>query len=815
MGRVTDDSPDLPLSGRSASSTDADSTGDPGAPASPAPEDARRRWEDLATRLREHQFAYYAKDAPTISDGEYDALLRELEALEAEHPSLRVPESPTQTVGGFDVGAVGDPGTRAAGGDVGGSGPGRVATFTPVDHRERMLSLDNVFSEEELREWYTRLVDGLAGVELHFLTEPKIDGLAVNLLYENGVLTRALTRGDGRTGEDVTANVRTIDGVPHRLEQPRDAHDETTDTVPIPELVEIRGEVYFPVARFEEFNASRVEAGLPPFANPRNCAAGSLRQKDPADTASRPLAVIVHGLGARTGFDITRQSQAYEILRGWGLPVSQENRVVDDLDGILGRVAHFGEHRHDLVHELDGCVIKVDEVAVQRRLGSTSRAPRWAIAYKYPPEEVTTTLLDIRVNVGRTGRVTPYGVMEPVLVAGSTVEMATLHNAHEVARKGVLIGDTVVLRKAGDVIPEILAPVVDLRDGTERPFVMPTHCPSCGTELAPQKEGDKDIRCPNSRSCPSQLRERLFGLAARGAFDIEALGWEGVSALLDSGAIDDESGLFDLTADDIARVPLYTRLAQKKEAADPGSVPAPGIIDGRVLSANGHKLVENLDKAKAQPLWRVLVALSIRHVGPTAARALAGHFGTMAAIRAASTEELAAVEGVGPTIAESVREWFDVDWHRGIVDRWEAAGVRMADERDVSIARTLEGVTVVVTGSLERFSRDEAKEAILARGGKASGSVSRKTDAVVVGENAGSKADKAEQLGVPVLDEDGFVQLLAGGLAAVGLGGDAAAGGDDGASSEGASDDDASDDASDDDASDDDAESGARTDGTA
>jgi len=805
MGRVTDDSPDLPLSGRSASSTDADSTadstGDPGAPASPAPEDARRRWEDLATRLREHQFAYYAKDAPTISDGEYDALLRELEALEAEHPSLRVPESPTQTVGGFDVGAVGDPGTGAAGGDVGGSGPGRVATFTPVDHRERMLSLDNVFSEEELREWYTRLVDGLAGVELHFLTEPKIDGLAVNLLYENGVLTRALTRGDGRTGEDVTANVRTIDGVPHRLEQPRDAHDETTDTVPIPELVEIRGEVYFPVARFEEFNASRVEAGLPPFANPRNCAAGSLRQKDPADTASRPLAVIVHGLGARTGFDITRQSQAYEILRGWGLPVSQENRVVDDLDGILGRVAHFGEHRHDLVHELDGCVIKVDEVAVQRRLGSTSRAPRWAIAYKYPPEEVTTTLLDIRVNVGRTGRVTPYGVMEPVLVAGSTVEMATLHNAHEVARKGVLIGDTVVLRKAGDVIPEILAPVVDLRDGTERPFVMPTHCPSCGTELAPQKEGDKDIRCPNSRSCPSQLRERLFGLAARGAFDIEALGWEGVSALLDSGAIDDESGLFDLTADDIARVPLYTRLAQKKEAADPGSVPAPGIIDGRVLSANGHKLVENLDKAKAQPLWRVLVALSIRHVGPTAARALAGHFGTMAAIRAASTEELAAVEGVGPTIAESVREWFDVDWHRGIVDRWEAAGVRMADERDVSIARTLEGVTVVVTGSLERFSRDEAKEAILARGGKASGSVSRKTDAVVVGENAGSKADKAEQLGVPLLDEDGFVRLLAGGLAAVGLGGDAAAGGDDGASSEGASDDDA--------------ESGARTDGTA
>ncbi len=743
----------------------------PSQPAPPPPDDVRRRWDELAEELREHQFAYYAKDAPTISDGEYDALLRQLTELEDEYPALRVPESPTQTVGGFDVAA-------AAEGDTAGAEPvvdeeGDVfVPFAPIDHRERMLSLDNVFSREELAEWYARVTADAGGAELSFLTEPKIDGLAVNLLYENGRLTRALTRGDGRTGEDVTLNVRTIADIPTELTQPHDAHDESSGTVPIPELVEVRGEVFFPVTEFEEFNAARVEQGLAPFANPRNCAAGSLRQKDPAVTASRPLRMLVHGIGARTGFDIQLQSQAYDILRGWGLPVSTHNAIVTDLAGIESRVDYFGEHRHDLEHELDGLVVKIDQIAVQRRLGSTSRAPRWAIAYKYPPEEVTTKLLDIRVNVGRTGRVTPYGVMEPVQVAGSTVEMATLHNAHEVERKGVLIGDTIVLRKAGDVIPEILAPVVDLRDGSERPFVMPTHCPSCGTELAPQKEGDKDIRCPNSRTCPAQLRERLFGLASRGALDIEALGWEGAAALLDTGVIEDEGGLFDLTAADVVRVPLYTRAAKKKELDDSTSVPAPGVVDGRVLSATGQKLVENLEKAKTQPLWRVLVALSIRHVGPTAARALAMHFASMEAIREASVEQLAAVEGVGGIIAESVREWFGVDWHRAIVDRWAAAGVRMADEREQGLERTLEGVTVVVTGSLHGYSRDESKEAIIARGGKASGSVSKKTDVVVVGENAGSKADKAEQLGVPILDEAGFGRLLSGGLAGVGLGAD-------------------------------------------
>ena len=524
----------------------------------------------------------------------------------------------------------------------------------------------------------------------------------------------------------------------------------------MPRLVEVRGEVYFPVSSFEELNAGLVAAGKAPFANPRNTAAGSLRQKDPRVTASRDLRMIVHGIGAREGFDVVRQSQAYEVLAAWGLPVSGRTRVLGTIEEVCDYVQRWGEQRHAVEHEIDGVVVKVDEVDVQRRLGSTSRAPRWAIAYKYPPEEVTTRLLDIRVDVGRTGRVTPWGLMEPVQVAGSTVERATLHNQHEVERKGVLVGDTVVLRKAGDVIPEILGPVVDLRDGSERPFVMPTHCPSCGTALRPEKEGDKDIRCPNSKECPAQLRERLYSLAGRGAFDIEALGAEGVNALLDAGVLTNEATLFSLTAQDVAQVPLFTRAARKTDPQD-------AVVDGRVLSANGQKLVDNLQQAKAQPLWRVLVALSIRHVGPTAARALAAELGSMEAIRAASTEELAAVEGVGPVIAESVKEWFDVDWHREIVQRWAADGVRMADERDESVERTLEGLTVVVTGSLEGFSRDESKEAIVSRGGKASGSVSKKTDYVVVGANAGSKAAKAEELGVPVLDEEGFVRLLAEG----------------------------------------------------
>ncbi|MGB3828921.1 MAG: NAD-dependent DNA ligase LigA [Ornithinimicrobium sp.] len=693
------------------------------------PAQARHRWAELAEEIQGHQFAYYIRDAPTVADAQFDALFRELQALEEEHPGLRTPESPTQRVGGtFST------------------------DFTAVDHRERMLSLDNAFSAEEMQAWAERVERAAGGAEVHFLCELKIDGLAINLLYEEGRLVRALTRGDGRTGEDVTHNVRTIAGVPHRLTPPSQQRE---DDVPIPPMVEIRGEVFFPPIAFEELNASLVEAGKAPFANPRNSAAGSLRQKDPRVTASRGLRMLVHGIGARSGFEISRQSQAYDVLGAWGLPVSPHGKVVEDMAQVQEFIDYYGQHRHDsaVEHELDGVVVKVDEVAVQRALGSTSRAPRWAIAFKYPPEEVTTTLLDIRVNVGRTGRVTPYGVMEPVLVAGSTVEMATLHNATEVARKGVLIGDTVVLRKAGDVIPEIVGPVAQARDGSEVEFVMPTHCPSCGTALRPEREGDKDIRCPNARTCPAQLRERLFSLAGRGAFDIEALGWEGVAGLLDAEVITDESGLFGLGVQDIAKVPLYTRNAKKGD-------PEAQVVDGRMLSANGVKLVDNLEQAKKQPLWRVLVGLSIRHVGPTAARALATEFGSMDAIRAADTEELAATDGVGPVIAEAVTAWFEVDWHRAIVERWAADGVRMADERDASIERTLEGKTVVVTGSLEGFSRDESKEAIVSRGGKAAGSVSKKTDYVIAGANAGTKAAKAEELGVPILDESGFRTLL-------------------------------------------------------
>jgi DNA ligase (NAD+) len=692
------------------------------------PEEARHEWADVAEQATAAQFAYHVKDAPTISDGEYDALIRRLNELEDRYPELRTPESPTQQVGGAVF----------------------STDFQAVDHLERMLSLDNCFSPEELAAWAARVTRDASTAAYHYLCELKIDGLAVNLLYEKGRLTRALTRGDGRTGEDVTNNVKTIEGIPHQLAGT--GH---------PARVEIRGEVFFPVEAFEELNAQLVAAGKAPYANPRNTAAGSLRQKDPRVTASRGLHMLVHGIGFRRGLELTRQSQAYEMFREWGLPISTHYKVLDTIEEVQDFVVYFGEHRHDVEHELDGIVVKVDEVAVQRQLGSTSRAPRWAIAYKYPPEEVNTRLLDIQVNVGRTGRVTPFGVMEPVVVAGSTVERATLHNGDEVKRKGVLIGDTVVLRKAGDVIPEILGPVVDLRDGTEREFVMPTECPSCGTPLKPEKEGDKDIRCPNARTCPSQLRERLAGLAGRGAFDIEALGWEGAVALLESDVIEDEGGLFGLGEKEIASVPFFTRAAKKTDPED-------SVVDGRVLSANGRRLVANLEQARTQPLWRVLVALSIRHVGPTAARALAQHFGSMAAIRAASRDELAGVEGVGGVIADAVREWFDGegnDWHVRIVEQWAADGVLMEDERDESVEQTLAGLTVVVTGSLEGFSRDEAKEAILARGGKASTSVSKKTDYVVVGENAGSKEDKARELGRPILDEAGFRTLLESGSA--------------------------------------------------
>ncbi|SDF37922.1 DNA ligase (NAD+) [Blastococcus aurantiacus] len=670
------------------------------------PDEARTRHRDLSEELDRYAFAYYVRDEPLVSDGQYDELMGELKALEVAHPALVTPDSPSQKVNG-----------------------GFTATFSPVQHLERMQSLDNAFSSDELSAWAARVErDGAAGAS--YLCELKVDGVAVAIVYENGRLVRAATRGDGTTGEDVTANVRTMANVPQQL-----------TGADVPELLEVRGEIYFPVAGFADVNAGLVEAGKAPFANPRNAAAGSLRQKDPKVTASRPLRLVVHGVGAHRGFDADRQSAAYERLRGLGLPVSDRSEVVDDLEAVWAYIERTKEQRHSVEHEIDGVVVKVDQYSLQRRLGSTSRAPRWAIAFKYPPEEATTQLLDIRVNVGRTGRVTPFAYMEPVKVAGSTVQLATLHNASEVVRKGVLIGDTVVIRKAGDVIPEVLGPVVAARDGSERAFEMPTHCPECGTELRPEKEGDADIRCPNARSCPAQLRERVFHVAGRGAFDIENLGYEAAIALLQSELLTDEGDIFFLDAEQLQRSAFFT----KKDGT---------------LSANGAKLLTNLQSRKDVPLWRVLVALSIRHVGPTAAQALARDFRSLDRIMEASEEELAAADGVGPTIAKSVRDWFEVDWHRDLVEKWRQAGVRMVEEGSDAGPGPLTGITVVVTGSLRDYSRDQAIAAIQERGGKVTGSVSKKTGFVVVGADPGSKYDKAVQVKAPILDDDGLRVLL-------------------------------------------------------
>lgn len=705
-------------------------------------EELKERYAQLIEQVRASRQQYYVNDAPTISDAAYDAMYRELEELEALHPEIVANDSPTQEVGG------------------------EVSTaFAPVVHLSRMYSLEDVFSIEELKAWFEKTESNatrIAGEKPQWLTELKIDGLAINLLYRKGKLVRAATRGDGTTGEDVTHNVLTIKSIPTQL-----AGKDW------PEEVEIRGEIFISSADFKKLNESIVEEGRAPFANPRNAAAGSLRQKDAAVTARRPLSMFVHGIGAQTGLDIQTQAQTYDQLKEWGLPVSPYSKVLTALDEILEFIEKYGEQRHSLVHEIDGIVIKVNHFRTQNQLGYTSRVPRWAVAYKYPPEEVNTKLLDIQVNVGRTGRVTPFGVMEPVVVAGSTVEMATLHNQDVVKAKGVLIGDTVVLRKAGDIIPEIVGPVVALRDGSEREFVMPTECPSCGAPLAPGKEGDVDIRCTNPRTCPAQLRERIFHAAGRGAFDIEALGYEAAKALTapaepQTPPLTSEAELFNLTAEDLAEV----KIEREKKVKGQGtgvmeSVPyfwtKPTAKTPSKPTKNTENLLVQLEKAKSQPLWRVLVALSMRHVGPTAARALATEFGSMDAIRSASEERLANVDGVGAIIARSVIEWFSVDWHREIVDAWAASGVRMEDERDESIERNLEGLTIVVTGTLEDFTRDSAKEAILVRGGKASGSVSKKTSYLVAGASAGSKLDKAQQLGVKVLDEAGFKELLENG----------------------------------------------------
>ena len=668
---------------------------------------ARHRMTELINEIRDHQFKYYVLDQPTITDAQFDELLRELQILEDKNPELREPDSPTQHVGG-----------------------GFSTQFEQRDHIEKMMSLDNVFDSDELSQWFDRVEKEIS--QPQYLCEVKVDGLAINLTYENGVLVRGLTRGNGVTGEDVTLNVKTIKNLPHQLKGDS-----------IPTLIEVRGEVFFPIAAFNELNDSLEEAGKQLFANPRNGAAGSLRQKDPRVTASRPLSVVVHGVGARDGISFESQSGAYQVLKSLGLPTSDRFKVCGSRTDVQKFIQFYADHRHDVEHEIDGVVIKVDSLSQQAQLGFTSRAPKWAIAYKYPPEEVTTVLLDIRVSVGRTGRVTPFAYMEPVKVAGSTVTNATLHNAEEIVRKGVLIGDTIVIRKAGDVIPEVLGPVLDKRKGTERAFVMPTHCPECGDELRAMSQGDVDIRCPNTQSCPAQLRERIYYIGSRAALDIDVLGYEAAIALLDAKIIKDESDLFDLTAEKLVTSTFFT----KKDGTP---------------AANVDKLLAALEEAKNRPLWRTLVALSIRHVGPTAAQGLATALGSIKSISEASAEDLADIDGVGQIIAESIVEWFGVKWHKEIISKWEKAGVCMVVQQSEQLPQTLAGLTFVVTGGLETFTRDGISETITAHGGKPSSSVSKKTDYLLVGSDPGSKLAKAQELGVPVIDEARFKELLAG-----------------------------------------------------
>ena len=760
------------------------------------------RYHQLIQEVDDARAAYYDRDAPVLSDAEYDKLYRELEDFEAQYPQYRSADSPTAQVGGVASEA-----------------------FAPVEHLQQMTSLDDVFSLEELAGWETRMANDTGRSDLDMLTEVKIDGLAVNLLYENGVLNRAATRGDGWVGEDVTANVRTISCIPHRLKGL------------VPTRVEIRGEVYFPTKDFESLNAERVRTGEAPFVNARNAAAGSLRQKDPKKTAERPLAMLAHGIGfveaGDSGFtEPDTLSGWFECLKNWGMPVSPHTKLLRGREAIEKRIGELGAQRHSLEHEIDGVVVKINDRAIQASLGTTSRAPRWAAAYKFPPEEVNTRLLDIRVQVGRTGRVTPYGVMERILVAGSHVSRATLHNASEVARKGVLIGDLVVLRKAGDVIPEIVAPVVAARDGSEYPFVMPENCPSCGTKLAPQKEGDVDLRCPNQAGCPAQITERIAHLGARSALDIEGLGDEAALALtqpeanrdevaaalaagrtvfLENGTalrmektaelthgeligdaeallpsvqkpvLSSESDVFSLDAERLRDVMVWKPVTKEgQETGDwmqvryfwtkawkqKGNSGVYTPLES-TPSKNTEMMLEQIETAKERPLARILVALSIRHVGPTAASALAMTFPSMDLLMEASVEQLADVDGVGQVIAQSLREWFEVDWHVEIVRAWQAAGVRMEDEAREDIEQTLEGLTIVVSGAMPGYTREGAKEAIVARGGKASGSVSKKTSLVIAGPGAGSKAAKAEALGVPVVDESYFERVLKRGLSAL------------------------------------------------
>lgn len=730
--------------------------------------------QELAERIRQYREAYYERDELLITDEEYDALERQLRELEQTYPHLVDADSPVSTVGG-----------------------GRSTLFDPVVHLERMYSLDNAFDTDDMRAWWERVTKAVGHTS--FLCELKIDGLAVSLRYEGGRLVSAATRGDGHTGEDVTENVLLIPGIPHTL---------SGDSWP--QTVEVRGEVFFPIDSFHDINTRQAEAGERVFANPRNAASGSLRQKAEGKNEKKlqlmrerlsSLTMLVHGIGAWESPPVATQSELYDLLHSWGLPTSKRVSVETTLDGVLAYINTYRTDRDQLDHEIDGVVVKVDQWAKQRDLGFTSRAPRWAIAYKYPPEQVTTILRDIVVSVGRTGRATPYAVLDPVSVAGSVVERATLHNQEVVRAKEVLIGDQVVVRKAGDVIPEILGPVVEHRTGAEYPFVMPTVCPECKTTLAPAKEGDIDLRCPNQKSCPAQVRGRIEHIGSRGALDIEGLGEVSALALTqpvipDPPPLTSEAGLFDLTLDVIFDVEYEprdpdtgeikkdpetgqpTRLTpfrRKRGKDDPPFDPqAPDFIgtEGEVPSKAAVELLDQLEKAKSQPLWRFLVSLNMRHVGPVAARALADHFGSLEAIASQTSEDLASVDGVGPTIAQSIVDWLAVDWHQDIVNRWREAGVTFADEGWTPTAGEgnggpLSGLTVVVTGSIDGYSRDEAEEAVRQAGGKTSSSVSKKTSLVVAGPGAGSKQSKAESLGVPVADQALFPDILVRGLDAL------------------------------------------------
>ena len=705
------------------------------------PDSARNKWLELVEQIEEARRQYYLLDSPTISDDEYDKAFRELEKLEEKYPELVTQDSPTQSVGGE-----------------------ASELFEPVEHKVRMMSLEDVFDDEELEDWANRVKKTTQDLP-ETICELKVDGLALNLLYVDGKLTKVATRGDGRVGEDVTYNTQFISSIPRVLK---------TKNSKIPDLIEVRGEIYFDLKDFDQLNNEVMDSGRTPFANPRNAAAGTIRQRvdkreeeltlaksekkseqrieklkqefDRSISSLSRLKLVVHGIGALEGLEFKTQSKAYELLGDLGLPVATTTKVTKDLNSVKKFIQEFGEKRRDLSHEIDGVVVKVNDLEIQKKLGATSRTPRWAVAYKYPPEVVRTKLLDIEVNVGRTGRVTPFAVMQPIKVAGSTVSMATLHNQQEIERKGVLIGDTVYLRKAGDVIPEIVGPVIELRTGVEKKFSMPTKCPECGTKLAPAKVGDVDLRCSNARTCPAQLRERLFHVGSRGALDVEGLGSKSAAALLNDKILKDEGDLFDLTAKDLEVSEYFTRAPGKNETK-------------RVLNKNGEELLSQLQVAKSRPLWRVLVALSIRHVGPTAAQALSREFKSIENIANSKIEKLSEVSGVGEVIGIAVKEWFSEDWHKEIVGKWARAGVRMKDD-EVTGPQPLKDLNFVITGSVPNYSRDAASNAVLERGGKVSGSVSKNTSMLIFGRADGSKYSKALSLGIPRLDAENFEVLL-------------------------------------------------------